>query len=62
MLEQLQRLPYIRLIASGGMSSIDDLKTLQAMGIYGAITGKALYEGTITLEEIAAFNKENASC
>ena len=40
------------LIASGGMSSIDDLKKLKAMGIYGAITGKALYEGKITMAEI----------
>lgn len=52
MLEQLQQLPYIRLIASGGMSSIDDLKKLQAMNVYGAITGKALYEGKITMEQI----------
>ena len=58
MLEQLQRLPYIRLIASGGMSSIDDLKTLQAMGIYGAITGKALYEGRITMEQIRELEAE----
>jgi len=54
MLEQLQQLPYIRLIASGGMSSIEDLKKLQAMHVYGAITGKALYEGKITMEEIRA--------
>ena len=52
MLGQLQQLPYIRLIASGGMSSIDDLKKLKSMGIYGAITGKALYEGKITMAEI----------
>lgn len=58
MLEQLQRLPYIRLIASGGMSSIDDLKTLQAMGIYGAITGKTLYEGRITMEQIRELEAE----
>ena len=34
------------------MSSIDDLKKLKSMGIYGAITGKALYEGKITMAEI----------
>ena len=54
MLSQLQQLPFIRLIASGGMSSIADLKKLQAMGVYGAITGKALYEGKITMAEIRA--------
>lgn len=52
MLAQLQQLPYIRLIASGGMSSIDDLKALQKLGVYGAITGKALYEGKITMAKI----------
>lgn len=52
MLSQLQQLPFIRLIASGGMSSIDDLKKLQSMGLYGAITGKALYEGKITMAQI----------
>lgn len=54
MLSQLQQLPFIRLIASGGMSSIDDLKALEALHMYGAITGKALYEGRITMEQIRA--------
>ncbi len=52
MLAQLQQLPYIRLIASGGMSSIADLNALQQMNLYGAITGKALYEGKITMAQI----------
>ncbi len=52
MLAQLQKLGGINLIASGGMSCIDDLKKLKAMGVYGAITGKALYEGKITMAEI----------
>lgn len=52
MMMLLQRLPYIRLIASGGVSSIDDLKQLQQLNLYGAITGKALYEGKITMAQI----------
>lgn len=52
MLEMLQALPGISLIASGGVSSPDDLKKLQDMGIYGAICGKALYEGRVTMEDI----------
>lgn len=52
MLSLLQQLPFIRLIASGGISSIDDLKQLQTMKVYGAITGKALYEGKITMAQI----------
>ena len=54
MLSLLQQLPFIRLIASGGISSIDDLKALQGLNIYGAITGKALYEGKITMDQIRA--------
>lgn len=52
MLGRLQELSHIQLIASGGISGIEDLKALQHMGIYGAITGKALYEGLLTMEEI----------
>lgn len=42
------------IIASGGISCIDDMKRLNSMGLYGAITGKALYEGTIDLETLIA--------
>ena len=38
-------------IASGGMSSMEDLERLSAAGIRGAIIGKALYEGRIDLAE-----------
>lgn len=40
----------LNIIASGGISSIDDLLKLQAMGIYGAIVGKALYENKFDLK------------
>lgn len=39
------------LIASGGVSSLDDVKSLSAMGIAGAIIGKAYYIGAIDLRE-----------
>jgi phosphoribosylformimino-5-aminoimidazole carboxamide ribotide isomerase len=52
MMAKLQQLPCIRLIASGGVSSIADLAALQDLGVYGAITGKALYEGKVTMAEI----------
>ena len=42
----------ISLIASGGVSSTEDLKALQAIGCEGAIIGKALYEGRIKLKEL----------
>ena len=45
----------ISLIASGGISSIQDLDDLKEQGCSGAIIGKALYEGKITLKELQKF-------
>jgi len=47
--------PEIKLIASGGVSNLDDLKRLEAQGVYGAIVGKAYYEGRVSLEDLASF-------
>lgn len=41
----------MQIVASGGVSSIDDVKALADMDIYGAIIGKAYYIGAIALEE-----------
>lgn len=41
----------VQLVASGGVSSIDDIKTLSDMNLYGAIIGKAYYIGAIDLKE-----------
>ena len=41
----------LRLIASGGVSTVDDLRKLSRMGYEGAIVGKALYEGKINLKK-----------
>lgn len=41
----------IQLIASGGVSSLDDIKALNAMNLHGAIIGKAYYTGAINLKE-----------
>ena len=51
------RFPSLKLIASGGVTSIGDLEKLSDMGMYGAIIGKAFYEGKIKLEEIEKFCK-----
>lgn len=40
------------LIASGGVTSINDLKKLKDIGLHGAIIGKAIYEGAIALEDL----------
>jgi len=41
----------IDLIASGGVSSLEDIAALKAMGLHGAIIGKAYYTGAIDLKE-----------
>jgi phosphoribosylformimino-5-aminoimidazole carboxamide ribotide isomerase len=53
--EILQEIPDLKLIASGGVSSVKDLEELEKIGVYGTIVGKAYYEGRVTLEELAAF-------
>ncbi|MBO5883950.1 MAG: 1-(5-phosphoribosyl)-5-[(5-phosphoribosylamino)methylideneamino]imidazole-4-carboxamide isomerase [Clostridia bacterium] len=40
-----------KLIASGGVSTMDDIKTLKSMNVFGAIVGKAIYTGAIELSE-----------
>ena len=44
--------PQLHLIASGGVSSIDDIKALDAAGIPAVVFGKAIYEGKINLKEL----------
>lgn len=44
--------PNLYLIASGGVSSIDDLKALDEAGVPAVVFGKAIYEGKINLKEL----------
>jgi phosphoribosylformimino-5-aminoimidazole carboxamide ribotide isomerase len=49
---------YIPVIASGGISSINDIKNLMTIkGLWGAITGKAIYSGAINLREAIKLTK-----
>ena len=48
--------PEINLIASGGVTSVNDLQELKTIGCKAAIVGKAIYEGNITLEELSIIN------
>jgi phosphoribosylformimino-5-aminoimidazole carboxamide ribotide isomerase len=45
--------PQLNLIASGGVSTLEDLHELQTIGVDGVIVGKAIYEGKISLEQLA---------
>ena len=48
--------PQLHLIASGGVSSLDDIKALEAAGIPAVVFGKAIYEGRINLHELIIEN------
>ncbi len=50
-LEALQRAVSCRIIASGGVTTIEDVIRLRDMGLYGAIIGKAYYAGTLDLAQ-----------
>ena len=49
--KQLSEKFSMDIVASGGVSSIENVKTLAAMNMYGAILGKALYTGAVDLSE-----------
>ena len=48
----IKKNPQINLIASGGVSCLADLEELKIIGCSGAIVGKAIYEGRITMNEL----------
>ena len=48
----MEAYPQLHLIASGGVSCIDDIKALDKAGIPAVVFGKAIYEGKINLEEL----------
>lgn len=49
--EELSRKTKLNIIASGGVTSIDDIKRLDSMNMYGAIIGKALYDNKLDFKE-----------
>ncbi|HPA14052.1 MAG TPA: 1-(5-phosphoribosyl)-5-[(5-phosphoribosylamino)methylideneamino]imidazole-4-carboxamide isomerase [Desulfobacterales bacterium] len=55
----------IPVVASGGVSTLQDiidLLPLQKVGVVGVITGKALYSGTLNLEDAIRVSKQNSPC
>ncbi len=53
--KRLKEIKGLNVIASGGISSIDDIKSLLDIDCYGAIIGKAIYENRIDLKEVLNF-------
>ncbi len=50
------RFPGLKVIASGGVSGMEDIHALSRLPLYGVIVGKAIYEGRIRLDELEQFN------
>lgn len=49
--KELSKIEGLDIVASGGITFIDEIRTLNEMNIYGAIVGKAVYEGKLDLAE-----------
>ncbi|CAM4389973.1 1-(5-phosphoribosyl)-5-[(5-phosphoribosylamino)methylideneamino] imidazole-4-carboxamide isomerase [Pedobacter westerhofensis] len=52
----LEHSPFIKLIASGGVSSMEDIEELAKLEVRSVVVGKAIYENRITIEEIKEWN------
>ena len=53
--EILDRFPELKLLASGGVRGVDDIKRLNDMGMFAVIFGKSYYEGLLKLEDLEQF-------
>ncbi len=51
-----EKFPQLDIIASGGVSCIDDILELEKENIFGVVVGKAIYEGRITLKDLTRLN------
>ncbi|MHC5199229.1 MAG: 1-(5-phosphoribosyl)-5-[(5-phosphoribosylamino)methylideneamino]imidazole-4-carboxamide isomerase [Planctomycetota bacterium] len=56
--KQLVEAVNLPIVAAGGVTTVEDIKTLKTAGIAGAIIGRALYEGSITLTEALEAEKK----
>jgi phosphoribosylformimino-5-aminoimidazole carboxamide ribotide isomerase len=57
--EILDEFPELKVLASGGVRGIEDIKRLDQMGIYSVIFGKAYYEGVLNLKDLEQFLVKN---
>jgi phosphoribosylformimino-5-aminoimidazole carboxamide ribotide isomerase len=55
----IEQFPLLNLIASGGVSVMEDVLLLKEIGCKGAIVGKAIYEQTISLSELSFINSQS---
>ncbi len=52
--------PDLKILTGGGISSMEDVRKLQEIGVYGVIIGKAFYEGIVNLKQIEEYLLKNA--
>ena len=57
----MQAFPALSFTASGGVSSLEDIRSLDAAGVPKVIVGKAIYEKHITLQDIASWSQNGSS-
>ena len=53
----MHKLPGLKIIASGGVSDISDVKAIAGQNLYGAVIGKALLEGNVSLKSLCKYFK-----
>jgi phosphoribosylformimino-5-aminoimidazole carboxamide ribotide isomerase len=53
--EIIDKFPELKVLASGGVRGVDDIKRLNDMGVFAVIFGKAFYEGVLKLEDVESF-------
>ncbi len=58
MLKNLADAVNMKIIASGGIHNLKDIEDLASLDLYGAITGKAMYAGTLDLKKAIESGKE----
>lgn len=56
----IARCPGVRLVASGGITTIEDILCMEKLGCEAAIVGKAFYENKLSLKDIEKFNTRTA--
>lgn len=62
LLEQVLRHPRAQVIAAGGIATVDHVRAVRSIGCVGAIVGRALYDGTLTLEAALAASVPDPLC
>ena len=54
--DMVEKFPGLEVIASGGVSNMDDIRELDKLPLHGVIVGKAIYENRISLKEVEEFS------